>query len=75
MQGLAIPVLLKGSDAVVAAETGSGKTIAYLAPLISHMLHRRDQVPPIASNDNPESTAAGRWASSPFQKSVIQGFS
>lgn len=37
-QELALPVLLGGVNAVVAAETGSGKTICYLVPIISQLL-------------------------------------
>lgn len=37
-QELALPVLLAGANAVVAAETGSGKTICYLVPIISQLL-------------------------------------
>ncbi|KAL3143476.1 hypothetical protein ABBQ38_002284 [Trebouxia sp. C0009 RCD-2024] len=38
VQELALPVLLKGDNAVLAAETGSGKTICYLVPVISRLL-------------------------------------
>lgn len=38
VQALAWPPLLEGQDIVLAAETGSGKTIAYLAPLLVHLL-------------------------------------
>lgn len=38
VQAAAIPAVLAGRDAVVSAETGSGKTIAYLAPLTSLLL-------------------------------------
>jgi len=30
-------VLLSGRDAIVVAETGSGKTISYLFPLLKHI--------------------------------------
>ncbi len=33
-----MPVLAAGKDVVLAAETGSGKTICYLAPIISQLL-------------------------------------
>ena len=33
-----MPVLASGTDVVLAAETGSGKTICYLAPVISQLL-------------------------------------
>ncbi len=38
VQAAAIPAVLAGRDVVVSAETGSGKTIAYLAPLMSLLL-------------------------------------
>ena len=38
IQELAMPVLSAGTDAVLAAETGSGKTICYLAPVIAQLL-------------------------------------
>jgi len=37
VQAAVIPVLNKGLDALVCAETGSGKTFAYLLPLISRL--------------------------------------
>ncbi|GBG68600.1 hypothetical protein CBR_g3143 [Chara braunii] len=41
LQAVAVPQLLKGGDAVVAAETGSGKTHAYVVPLIQRILADR----------------------------------
>lgn len=38
VQALAWPALLQMQDVVLAAETGSGKTMAYLAPLLVHLL-------------------------------------
>ena len=38
IQALAAPPLLAGAHVVIAAETGSGKTFAYLAPLISRLM-------------------------------------
>ncbi|CAI5527744.1 unnamed protein product [Closterium sp. Naga37s-1] len=43
IQAGAIPQILSGSDVVVAAETGSGKTHAYLAPVLSHVLTWREE--------------------------------
>jgi ATP-dependent RNA helicase DDX31/DBP7 len=37
VQAQAIPVILSGRDVLVNAPTGTGKTIAYLAPLIHHL--------------------------------------
>ncbi|QDZ20833.1 DEAD-box ATP-dependent RNA helicase [Chloropicon primus] len=36
-QKLAVPKVVAGGDVVVAAETGSGKTIAYLAPILDKL--------------------------------------
>ncbi|KAL2611556.1 hypothetical protein R1flu_023248 [Riccia fluitans] len=41
VQASSIPVILSGKDVIVAAETGSGKTHAYLAPLFNLMLKKR----------------------------------
>ena len=38
IQALAWPVLLKGEAAIVADQTGSGKTLGYLIPLLQRML-------------------------------------
>jgi ATP-dependent RNA helicase RhlE len=38
IQTKAIPVILSGCDVVVGAETGSGKTLSYLLPLIDKCL-------------------------------------
>lgn len=40
IQSLAIPNILSRGDCVVAAETGSGKTITYLLPIIQTLLSR-----------------------------------
>ena len=39
-QALAVPPVLEGRDTVIAAETGSGKTVAYLAPLLDRLIAR-----------------------------------
>ncbi len=41
-QELSAATILSGKSAVLAAETGSGKTMAYLAPLISALLSERE---------------------------------
>lgn len=46
VQELSVPVLAAGANAVLAAETGSGKTICYLASVISQLLQlKQDQTP------------------------------
>ena len=37
LQMLAIPKILRGQSLLVGAETGSGKTLSYLAPLLSQI--------------------------------------
>ncbi|KAL3809724.1 hypothetical protein ACHAXA_011319 [Cyclostephanos tholiformis] len=41
VQRKSLPVLLTGSDAVVMARTGSGKTVAFLAPVLERLLAAR----------------------------------
>ncbi|KAL3682843.1 hypothetical protein R1sor_000865 [Riccia sorocarpa] len=43
VQASTIPVILGGKDVIVAAETGSGKTHAYLAPIFDLMLKKREE--------------------------------
>lgn len=43
IQTQAIPVVLDGSDLVARAQTGSGKTGAYLIPLMSRLSENRDE--------------------------------
>ncbi|PKA57926.1 DEAD-box ATP-dependent RNA helicase 22 [Apostasia shenzhenica] len=42
VQAASIPLILKGGDVIVAAETGSGKTHSYLIPLIDNLSHHSD---------------------------------
>ncbi|CRG97863.1 pre-mRNA-processing ATP-dependent RNA helicase PRP5, putative [Plasmodium gallinaceum] len=44
-----IPALMCGRDIIAIAETGSGKTLSYLLPLIRHVLHQH----PLRNNDGP----------------------
>jgi ATP-dependent RNA helicase RhlE len=37
IQGMAIPVILEGHDLIACAQTGTGKTAAYLLPVIDHI--------------------------------------
>jgi superfamily II DNA/RNA helicase len=43
MQASSAAVLMEGGSAVLAAETGSGKTIAYLAPIASLLLRKQKE--------------------------------
>jgi len=42
IQALSWPVLLKGSNCLVADQTGSGKTLSYLIPLLQRMVNQDD---------------------------------
>lgn len=42
VQELALPAILSGEDVVLAAETGSGKTLSYLVPLLTRVLAAKD---------------------------------
>ena len=44
VQEMTIPLLVEGKTAVVAAETGSGKTLSYLAPIISMLLRHKEKL-------------------------------
>jgi len=39
IQARAVPAILSGKDALVRAETGSGKTIAYLLPIVQRLIN------------------------------------
>lgn len=51
IQEIAIPEILKGFHTTIAAETGCGKTMAYLLPIVEQIL-RRTQNPPKARGFN-----------------------
>ncbi|KAG9449590.1 hypothetical protein H6P81_009555 [Aristolochia fimbriata] len=42
VQAACVPQVLSGSDVIIAAETGSGKTHGYLAPVIEKLLSKTD---------------------------------
>jgi superfamily II DNA/RNA helicase len=59
VQRLAARAMVGGSDAVVVAETGTGKTLAYLAPLAARELDARAaRLLTVASSDGGASAAA-----------------
>ncbi|MGZ4037368.1 MAG: DEAD/DEAH box helicase, partial [Bacteroidia bacterium] len=39
IQEQAIPVILNNKDLIACAQTGTGKTVAYLLPIMHHILH------------------------------------
>ncbi|MDP3462406.1 MAG: DEAD/DEAH box helicase [Bacteroidales bacterium] len=39
IQSLAIPVIMQGKDLIGCAQTGTGKTAAYLLPVMHHIMH------------------------------------
>ncbi|KAL4141572.1 hypothetical protein QTP88_004191 [Uroleucon formosanum] len=44
IQALGIPSILRGNNTLLAAETGCGKTLAYLAPIIQQILAHKEKV-------------------------------
>ncbi|BBN15746.1 hypothetical protein MPTK1_7g00430 [Marchantia polymorpha subsp. ruderalis] len=53
VQASSIPAILSGQDVIVAAETGSGKTHAYLAPLFDMMLKKRREADEAKEKSSP----------------------
>ncbi|OEH80375.1 ATP-dependent rna [Cyclospora cayetanensis] len=43
VQAAAIPALLRGRDCLAMAQTGSGKTVAYLLPLLTRVVHLKEK--------------------------------
>jgi len=44
IQKIGIPKILNGSNTIIAAETGCGKTLAYLLPMINNILKWKELV-------------------------------
>eukprot|EP00559_Dactyliosolen_fragilissimus_P007146 CAMPEP_0184860258 /NCGR_PEP_ID=MMETSP0580-20130426/5179_1 /TAXON_ID=1118495 /ORGANISM="Dactyliosolen fragilissimus" /LENGTH=1001 /DNA_ID=CAMNT_0027357297 /DNA_START=122 /DNA_END=3123 /DNA_ORIENTATION=+ len=59
VQRKSLPILLSGSDAVVMARTGSGKTAAFIIPLLERLLRSRNNNndTPTTNNNNNNSSA------------------
>ncbi|KAF8399317.1 hypothetical protein HHK36_015182 [Tetracentron sinense] len=62
VQAVCVPVILSGNDAVVAAETGSGKTHGYLVPLIEQLY---------GSSDTSVGTGEDQGSSQPHRLSLV----
>lgn len=41
LQTLAIPQVLEGNNTLIAAETGNGKTLAFVAPMLQQIAQRK----------------------------------
>jgi len=46
IQAAAIPVALSGADVIGTAQTGTGKTAAFVLPILQHLLEKEDQQTP-----------------------------
>ncbi|KAL9190769.1 hypothetical protein ACHAXT_000475 [Thalassiosira profunda] len=57
VQRKSLPILLTGSDAVVMARTGSGKTVAFLAPVLERLVAARGESGSAASSGAAHSSA------------------
>ncbi|EPZ36844.1 DNA/RNA helicase, DEAD/DEAH box type domain-containing protein [Rozella allomycis CSF55] len=53
IQAMAIPKLMQRKSAVIAAETGSGKSLAYMLPLVHNMFHDKFTMRSITRQKNP----------------------
>lgn len=74
VQKYSIPVLLSGRDLMACAQTGSGKTAAFLFPIITNMLNRG---PPEKPDTPPPKNGVGRPVAlivSPTRELTIQIF-
>ena len=52
VQSQAIPPILKGKDAVVSAQTGTGKTAAFTLPILQSLSQRLSKMPDQISAKN-----------------------
>lgn len=50
IQAKSIPAILQGHNTIIAAETGCGKTLAYLIPMVQHILNYKPLVKPLPNS-------------------------
>jgi len=60
VQSQAAPVFREGRDVVIAAETGSGKTLSYLVPIFSNLLRNGHGPPPRAADTETDQPRVAR---------------
>ncbi|KAH0320330.1 DEAD/DEAH box RNA helicase, partial [Aureobasidium melanogenum] len=65
IQGYCIPIILAGHDLVAVAQTGSGKTAAYLVPIISKLMGK------VRKLQGPRSVAGSRVCAQPLVVIVV----
>jgi superfamily II DNA/RNA helicase len=53
VQRIAVPVLLQGVDAFIKSQTGSGKTLTYLLPLVNLLLSQPSRIQVQAPSTHP----------------------
>jgi ATP-dependent RNA helicase RhlE len=56
IQAEAIPVILSGRDLIATAQTGTGKTAAFLLPILHQLLSLGKEKSAMLQRDEPEST-------------------
>ncbi|KAG0321630.1 hypothetical protein BGZ97_010725 [Linnemannia gamsii] len=76
IQRNAIPILMKNYDLLACAQTGSGKTAAFLLPVLSKILTKMQKNPPVANLPGARRTKASPLALiiSPTRELAIQIF-
>ena len=47
IQALAIPTLIKGRDLLACAQTGTGKTAAFILPILQHIARKKGKINPL----------------------------
>ena len=59
IQAEGIPVVLSGSDVIGTAQTGTGKTAAFVLPILQRILQAQDSALPAADAPSPKSKVKG----------------